>query len=55
MTIEQRIRMCLMIEKMHEYEAYSEKLGLEDWSKFHGKRIEGKEERKTCSHYCLLS
>ena len=45
MTIEQRIRMCLMIEKMHEYEAYSEKLGLEDRSKFHGKRINGKEDK----------
>ena len=47
MTIEQRIRMCLMSEKMHEYEAYSEKLGLEDRSKFHGKRING-EEDKVC-------
>ena len=47
MTIEQRIRMCLMIEKMHEYEAYSEKLGLEDRSKIHGKRING-EEDKVC-------
>ena len=55
MTIEERIKMYLLIEKMHQHKAYSEKLGLEDMSKFHGKRIEGKEERKTCSHYCLLS
>ncbi len=47
MTIEQRIRMCLLIEKMHEQKSCSEKLGLEDMSKLHGKRING-EERNTC-------
>ena len=48
MPIEQRIRMCLLIEKMQEQKVYSEKLGLEDISKFHGKRINEEEERITC-------
>ena len=48
MTIEQRIRMCLLIEKMYELKVYSDKLGLEDISKFHGKRISEEEESKTC-------
>lgn len=48
MTIEQRIRMCLLIEKMQEHKIYSEKLGLEDVSKFHGKRVSGEEESITC-------
>ena len=48
MTVEQRIRTCLLIEKMHEQKAYSEKLGLENISKFHGKRINEEEERITC-------
>lgn len=48
MTIEKRIKMCLLIEKMHAHKAYSEKLGLENMSRFHGKRIEDEEERKTC-------
>ena len=48
MTIEQRIRRCLLIEKMYEHKVYSEKIGLEDMSKFHGKRINGEEKSKTC-------
>lgn len=48
MPIEQRIRMCLLIEKMQEQKVYSEKLGLEDISKFHGKRINQEEGRMTC-------
>lgn len=39
MAIEQRIRKCLLVEKMHEQKSYSKKLGLENISKFHGKRI----------------
>jgi len=36
--------MSILIEKMYRNKSYSEKLGLEDMSKFHGKRIhrEGK-------------
>ena len=48
MTVDQRIRTCLLIEKMHEQKAYSEKLGLENISKFHGKRMDGEEEKQIC-------
>lgn len=48
MPIEQRIRMCLLIEKMKAQKVYSEKLGLENLSKFHGKRISQEEGRMTC-------
>ena len=48
MTVEQRIRTCLLIEKMHEQKAYSEKLGRENISKFHGKRMDGEEEKQIC-------
>lgn len=41
MTVEQRIRACLLIEKMRGQESYSERLGLENRSRFHGKRIKG--------------
>lgn len=47
MPIEQRIRMCLLIERMHEYKTYSERLGLVDVSKFHGK-IMKEEKKKRC-------
>ncbi|MDD3219346.1 MAG: hypothetical protein PHC41_11245 [Lachnospiraceae bacterium] len=46
MSIEQRIRMCLLIEKMKANKDYSEKLGIEDISRFRGKRMKGGE--KTC-------
>lgn len=48
MTVEQRIRRCILIEKMHENKDYSEKLSLEDISKFHGRQISRKEGKKTC-------
>ena len=48
MPIEQRIRMCLLIEKMQEQKVFSEKLGLENISKFHGKRMDGEEEKQIC-------
>lgn len=48
MSAEQRIRLCLLIEKLYEQKDYSQKIGLEDRSKFHGKRISREEERKTC-------
>lgn len=38
-TVEQRIRIIILIEKMCRQKLYSEKLGLEDISKFHGERI----------------
>lgn len=47
MTVEQRIRMCLLIEKIYKQKEYSEKIGLEDISKFHGERI-GREEKEIC-------
>ena len=36
MPVEQRIRLCLLLEKMYVRKEYSEKLGLEDKTKFHG-------------------
>ena len=47
MTVEQRIRLCILIEKMYRQKAYSEKLGLEDKSRLHGRRIQ-REEREIC-------
>ena len=47
-TVEQRIKRCLLAEKMQEQEAYSKKLGLTDVSRFHGKRINEREENKIC-------
>ena len=45
MPVEQRIRLCLLIEKMNENKEYSEMLGLEDKTTFHGDRLheEGEE------------
>ena len=48
MTVEQRIKRCLLAEKMQEQEAYSKKLGLTDVSRFNGKRINEREENKIC-------
>ena len=38
-SIERRIQMCLLLEKMYEQEDFSKKLGLEDISQFHEKEI----------------
>lgn len=46
MTVDQRIRRCILLEKMQKNKAYSEKLGLEDISTFKGKRVNDKEENK---------
>ena len=46
MTVEQRIKTCLLIEKIHEQKDYSERLGLENRSRFHGKAIEEREEKQ---------
>lgn len=48
MTVEQRIKTCLLIEKIHEQKDYSERLGLENRSRFHGKNIEEREEQEIC-------
>lgn len=48
MTVEERIRRCILIEKMSRQKAYSEKIGLEDTSKLHDKKIDKKEEREIC-------
>lgn len=45
MTIEERIRTCMLIEKMVEQKEYSERLGLENRTRFHGKIIEEREEQ----------
>lgn len=47
MSIKERIRLCILLEKMDEQKTYSEKLGLENKSKFHGERIK-KEGNKIC-------
>ena len=48
MPIEQRIRLCLLIEKLTKKKEYGQKLGLEDTSRFHGKRIGGEKGEKQC-------
>lgn len=39
MSVEQRIKICILIDKMNKYKLYSEKLGLEDVSRFRGERV----------------
>lgn len=47
MNIEQRIRICRLIEKMEQQADYSKKLGLVNVSSFYGvKRSEKEEKRK---------
>ena len=46
MPVEQRIRLCLLIEKINAQRAYSEKLGLEDRTTFHGQYVRNTEEKK---------
>ena len=38
-NIKRRIRKSLLIEKIHRQETYSKKIGIEDLSEFHGKKI----------------
>ncbi len=47
-TVEQRIRMIILLEKMFKQKSYSEKLGIEDISKFHGELIEREESEQIC-------
>ena len=42
MCIEQRVRICRLLEKMKEQDSYSKKIGLKNTSTFHGKRIDKK-------------
>ena len=39
MTVEQRIKISILIEKMNEQKVYSEKLGLENISEFRGEKV----------------
>lgn len=50
MLVEQRIRLCLLLEKMYTKKEYSEKLGLEDKTKFHGEQLHGEEGKSVCYH-----
>lgn len=45
MTIEERIRAYLLLKKICEQKEYSERLGLENRTRFHGKTIEEREEQ----------
>ena len=48
MTVQQRIQMCLLIEKMNEHKDFCKRLGLEDISSFRGKRIKREEGAGVC-------
>lgn len=48
MPTKQRIRLCLLIEKIQEHKEYSEKLGLVDKTTFHGKEVHGEGGKYTC-------
>ena len=39
MSVEQRVRTCRLLEKMRMQEIYSRRLGLEDVSTVHGRKI----------------
>ncbi len=41
LSAEERVKTGFLIEKINKQKIYSEKLGLEDMSRFHGKRIKG--------------
>lgn len=46
MNVEERIRRCLLIDKMSAQKDFSKKLGLENISKFRGARVVGEEVKK---------
>ena len=48
MTVKERIRLSILIEKMNGQKEYSKKLGLEDVSKLHVERIHREEEKESC-------
>lgn len=45
MSIKERIRRCLVIEKIYKLQEYSQKLGLEDISTLNGKNVNNKYRR----------
>lgn len=45
MSVEERIRISILLEKMSRQKEYSDKLGLEDISMLYGKRIYTEEEK----------
>ena len=51
MSVEQRIRMSLLIEKINGQKAFSKKLGLEDRTLFHGEYV-WKEEKGVIDIVC---
>ena len=53
-SIEQRIRLSLLIEKMSGQNAFSKRLGLEDKSLFHGECIR-KEEKNVIHNFCDIN
>lgn len=40
MSVEQRIMLCRLLEKMDDQWEYGKKIGLENVSRFHGKKLE---------------
>lgn len=48
MPTDQRIKISLLLEKMHGQQEFSQRLGIEDVSTFHRKRIVKEEEKKSC-------
>ncbi len=50
MNIEQRIRLCRLIEKMYYQKTFSQKLGIEDRSTFRGNFIDRREGKEHVDH-----
>ena len=48
MPVEERIRLCRLIEKIDAKKEYSETLGLEDKTTFHGEKIHDKKGETIC-------
>ena len=48
MSVQQRIRLCLLLEKMNVRKEFSKLLGLEDKTKFHGQDVRKTEEKDIC-------
>ena len=46
MPVQRRILLSLFIEKMKEHKDYCEKLGIENCSRFHGKKITKEDMKK---------
>ena len=50
MSVEQRIRMCLLIERIENHKLFGEKLGMENASKFRGEMVNRKEGKEHVDH-----